>query len=391
MTRLPARTPRRAAMAAAVALGLLAAPACDRKSDLEHERGAPPPPPPASASAGACQAGGGKPGDTVTAQFFPAKVQGFCVDPNGETRAYGADAPDGIDQVCLQQFDGDCEVYKSFGLERVVTLRYVDGGGSEGVVDAVLSRFASAEGAYGFFTRRLVGNADPAQAAPGALTAGGAAALGSGSASVWRAKYVAELYYINPDEPPERAIALGRAVLTPLAKQIGDRLTGELALPAAARALPAEHRVPFGVAYELRDLLGVAGTGAGAFGFYRDGKQRWRVLSIERPDEAGAKDVMESLKRALDGKWEKGTLPPAMQVSVSVEGGGPKLGWMFARSGSRVFGVGDEEYALGADATAETVAEVCLDRAQKLEKLRQLVQGPAPTGGKAAGPKADGG
>ena len=390
MKRLPAHSIRRS-IAAGAALGLLAVAACDRKSELEQERGTPPPPPSASASPGACKAGGGKPSDAATAKFFPAKVEGFCVDPNGETRAYGADAPDGIDQVCLQQFNGDCEVYKSYGLERVVTLRYVDGGGSGGVVDVVLSRFASAEGAYGFFTRRLVGSADPAQHAPEALTAGGAGALGSGSASVWRAKYVVELYYINPDEAPERAIELGRAVLTPLAAQMGERLTGERALPAAARVLPAEHRVPFGVAFELRDLLGVAGTGAGAFGFYRDGTKRWRVLSVVRPDEAGAKDVMESLKRALDGKWEKGTLPPALQASVTVEGGGPKLRWLFARSGSRVFGVGDEEYAVGADASAERVAEVSLDRDQKLAKLRQLLQGPASTKEKAPGPEADGG
>ena len=32
-----------------------------------------------------------------------------------------------MDDVCTSAFDGECEVYKRFGLDRVVVLRYVDG------------------------------------------------------------------------------------------------------------------------------------------------------------------------------------------------------------------------------------------------------------------------
>jgi hypothetical protein len=325
----------------------------------------------------------------VSAGFFPAVVAGFCIDPNGETRAFGADAPSGIDKVCTEQFNGDCEVYKSYGLQRVVTLRYVDGGGSTGTVDVVVSRFASVEGAYGFFTRRLIGGSDPVARAPEELGAGTIGALGAGSASVWRGTHVAELIYTNPDEPPQRAIELGRAVLGPLATKLGEKLPGERTLPAAVAELPEEHRVRFGISYELGELLGVHGTGAGAYGFYQQGKQRWRVLCIVRPDEAGAKDVAETIYKALGAKTMKGVPFAARSLTLTSEGSGPKLSWVVARAGNRVFGVGDEEYALGPDRSAPEAAEVSLSGEAKLAQLQRLVQDSSGEGAADAGPQAD--
>ena len=120
---------------AALALALLGG--CRRST--EPEQGVAPPPVP-SARVGLCKSGGGAVTDAASRAFFPRQVAGYCIDPNGETRAYGADATAPIDQVCLEQFDGECEIYKGFGLDRVVTLRYVDGGGTTGEVSVSLAR-----------------------------------------------------------------------------------------------------------------------------------------------------------------------------------------------------------------------------------------------------------
>src|SRR6185503_5898268 len=120
------------------------------------------------------------PTDSVTAAFFPRAVAGYCVDPNGDTRAYGDGAKATLDDVCTQQLDGECEVYKSYGLRRVTTLRYVDGGGTPGAVAVTLSRFASKEGAFGFYTKRVVADGDPARIALTEIPAGTLGTLGSG-------------------------------------------------------------------------------------------------------------------------------------------------------------------------------------------------------------------
>ena len=60
--------------------------ACQKERTVE--RGAPPPPI-ASSKPGACASGGGTVKDSVSAAFFPRTAGDYCVDPNGEARAFG--------------------------------------------------------------------------------------------------------------------------------------------------------------------------------------------------------------------------------------------------------------------------------------------------------------
>ncbi len=55
-----------------------------------------------------------------------------------------------------------------------------------------------------------------------------------------------------------------------------------------------------GVSYAAKDLLGIAGTGPGALGFYREGAERYRVFALTRSDEDSAKDVLKTLRK-VDG------------------------------------------------------------------------------------------
>jgi hypothetical protein len=343
-----------------------------RGGENGDEQGAAPPPIVAP-KPGVCTSGGGESGDKPTSAYFPRVSGDYCLDPNGETRAYGEDAKGTLDEVCTQQFDGECEVYKSYGLERVVTLRYVDGKGSPGAVAVTLSRYASNEGGYGFFTKRIVADGDPREVAPEPLEAGAVGALGSGIAYVFRGEYVAELSYTNEVESPDQMRESSRRVLPALAKAIGERLPGEPALPAAAQALPADHRIPMGIRYEYQDVLDVAGLGRGAVGYYKDGEKRFRVFVLVRSDEDAAKDVLSTLKKLDGAKVLKDAPVPALSVPRQRTDTSPRVQWVIARHGSRVFGIGDEELVLGADQPPDKRAKVELTEDEKLARLKSLV------------------
>lgn len=357
-----------------LALLPVAALGCDKK-EADGERGSAPPPV-ASTKPGACAGGGGTVSDSTSAPFFPRVAGGYCVDPNGEVRAYGEGASGTLDEVCTQLFDGECEVYKGFGLERVVTMRYVDGKGSPATVNVNLSRFKDKEGAYGFFTKRVVGDSDPTEATTQKLEAGAAGSLGSGIAYVWRGEHVAELSYANELESPDQLKQSSQAVLPTLAKEIGEKLPGDKNAPQAVQALPEASRVPLGVSYESKDVLGISGVGPGALGFYKDGDKRWRVFAIVRADEEAAKDVMKTLKKVDGAKTIKGVAFEPMSFARTEEGG-PRVEWVVARKGQSVFGVGDEELVLSADQSAEAAKKLRLEEAQKIEKLGALVGAPA--------------
>jgi hypothetical protein len=335
-------------------LALLAA-QC-KQNELSDERGAAPPPV-QSSRPDTCASGGGEIKDAVSKPLVPRISGDYCIDPHGEARAYGAQAGSALDTVCRELFNGECEVYKSFGLERVVTLRYVDGKGSPGSVNLNLSRFSTPAGAYAFFTKRVVADSDPFTSAPEALDAGAVGALGSGIAYVWKAEHVAELSYNNEIETPDQLRASGRRVLVPIAQGVGKLLPGSAELPAPAARLPRDNQVSLGISYGLDRLLGIDGLGPGAVGFYRADSTRWRMLVASRPDADAARDVLRTLQK-LGGKELKNQTPTV----ISLERPG-KVEWLFFAQGADVMGVGDEEFA------PETAR---LDDKNKLERLRAL-------------------
>ena len=344
---------------------------CDKKQPPEAERGAAPPPI-QSSKPGTCASGGGTVSDKVSAGMFARTAGDYCVDPNGETRAYGENAPANLDKVCTELFDGECEVYKSFGLKRVVTLRYVDGKGSPGAVNVNLSHFASKDGAYAFFTKRVVADADPVESAPAKLEAGGAAAAGTGIAYVWRGEYVVELSYTNEVEAPDQLKQSAAKAIPPIAKALGEKIGGDKEPPKAVVALPAAGLLPMGISFTTGDALGISGVGVGAIGYYKDGAKRWRTLSVARTDEAAAKDVISTLKKVDGAKALKGTTYDAISLDRRDDDASPKITWMICRKGDQVFGIGDEEYVVTATMAAAEVQKVSLTEAEKAEHLKKL-------------------
>ncbi len=327
---------------AMLAILFLATAGCKRAP--EKERGDAPPAV-LSAVAGLCNAGGGKVSDAIAAKLLPGVVAGYCIDPNNEIRTYGRDGKGTIEQVCTELFDGECEVYRAYGLERVVSARYADGTGTPGTVTVNLSRFESGQSAFGFFTKRVVGDADPATLTTELFDAGAMGTLGSGVAYLWRGVHVAELSYSNDNEAPDALKASSKRILPLLGKAIGDLLPGDRELPAAARLLPAEGRLALGLVFEPKDVLGISGAGPGAFGSYRDGQRRYRVMALERANDQAAQDVIKTFRR-VDGASEQKGPPATIAFGQRMVSDGSKLEWILGRAGRVVVAIGDDEHGM---------------------------------------------
>ncbi len=369
-------------MARVAALGALAALAggCggDKKDtgggDRPAPRGAPPPPSAeAAARPGACKAGGGEVKDPVSAAFFPRASAGYCVNPEGETKAFGEKAPKPIDGIC-GLFDGGCELYRQHQVKRTASVDYVDGAGSPATVTATLSQFASSEFAYAMFTRRVTSDEDPARTdMPKAVDVGVQGALGTGSLYAQKGPYLLELSYVNTDEDEKRMRESGEKVLPPLAKDIAAKLPGGPDVPPAVGKLPTEGRLPLGVAYAAAAALGVEGTGPGAVGFYREGDKRYRVLVVNKADPDQAKDVLKLFAKKRGAAEEKNLGDAAVRLMLQDGEDAPKAEWFVARKGPLVVGVGDEPFAVKPGASAAEFEKASLPRDDKRKRLQTLL------------------
>jgi hypothetical protein len=358
----------------AVALtAALLLPSCKDKPDPGSGS---PPAPPASAAAPsrACDQGGGSIKDPAMAAVFPRAVSGYCIDPHGEYRSFGEGSPKPLDAVCTEAFNGACDQYKSFGLKSVAEFHYVHGGGSSGAVEVVASKFASAEGAYGMFTSRVVGDHDPAQERfPRDMKLPGAAAQGTGSAYLWKGQLFVELTYTNETETPKQLAESSSTVLNALGAEIAAKLPGTPELPLSAAALPTEKRLPLGILFEPKDAFETSGAGAGAQGFFKDGEKRYRVLSITRADPDQARDVLQSIGKRKGAAREKEPLGDGAVRLMTGDADSPRLEWVVARAGKQLFGVGDEPNALKNEMSAADREKVSLSREQKHALLKSLL------------------
>lgn len=357
-----------------LALALVAAPAfVGCKKNEPAPAPAPEAPPSASApapGADAC-ANPGTVDDSVSAAFFPKTVPGACLEPKGDTRTYGERAKSTLEELCTTAFDGECEVYRGFGVKRVVGVRYAEGGGKQGTVEVYVNRFATKAGALAMFSKRVVGESDPADPqAPKSFGAGERSALGTGRGYVWSGEYLVELTYTNDDGSltQDAFKASADAVIAPIGKAIGAALPADTSAVPSLAALPVGSQIPGGVAFYPSDGFGIPHLGPVAVGFYRDGETRFRIFAIARGDANEAKADMRLFKSRPKAKPEAALGEEA--VSVELEGGAEKGGASFvvARVGNTVIGVGSEPFA-----TAQSA-----DEAARKARLKSLVTALAP-------------
>lgn len=337
----------------AFAFAALAAAGCKKNEPAPSQSAPPPPAEPAQVAADACATPGAV-DDAISAAFFPRSVAGACLEPKGDTRTFGERGKSTLEELCTTAFDGECEVYRSFGVKRVVGVRYVEGGGKQGTVEVYVNQFATKAGALGMFSKRVVGESDPADpAAPKAFGAGERSALGTGRGYVWSGEYLVELTYTNDDGSltQEAFKASADAVLAPIGKAIGAALPADTTAVPSVAALPIGSQIPGGLAFYPTDGFGVPHLGPVALGFYRDGDTRFRIFAIAHGDANEAKGEMRLFKTRPKAKPEAGLGEEA--VAVELEGGADRPGTPFvvARTGSTVIGVGTEPFA--ADKTLD--------------------------------------
>jgi hypothetical protein len=335
---------------------------------------APPPPPPVPSSASGtdvCAGGGGQDTDGISAPFVPRATGGYCLDPQSEPKTYGDKGKLSMDEVCTTAFDGECEVYKRFGLDRVVVLRYVDGSGAPNSIEVNLSRFATIDGAYGMFTKRVVADGDPVRATVKPLEAGAAAATSSSNAYVWRGNYLAELTFVTEDTKmtPEAMARANEQSTAPIAKQIGSRLPGPQNLPLSAATLPPASHLPLGIAYYPKDALGLTAIGPVAVGYYKDGEKRWRDVAIARNDVDAAKEAFRAFRLKAGSQPVKGLGEEAVEVVVQEAADRAKAEYVVARKGALILAVGDEELVLEPGMPNDKMAPLKLTRDEKIQKL----------------------
>lgn len=325
--------------------------------------------------------------DVPELSLVPFELAGFCIDRNVELRAVEKQAPrpgfprvttSELEEACQRRLGTLCASYLEDGLERLVAFRYSGGAGQAGALDVLLSRFASNEGSFASFSDQVLGDADPAALKVDALEPAGTAVRLGNVALGWRGPYLVRLSYTNSAEPSaERARsadALFRGVLQQVARALNEADPGSVILPRAVQSLPVADRVPFAVRYQTGPVLGVAGVRGGAQGYYREGKRRWRVLLVVRPDPDSAQDVIDAFERHRDGYALKYDPLPALRFNERRPAGEANLDWVLGRKGSIVIGIGDDPATSTEIATAEKMEKLTLW--QKLELLSEVASRP---------------
>jgi hypothetical protein len=366
--------PRAAAIHRCAVSSIVAAfvvPACDGDPPPRRD-----PPPIVSAPApGACAGAESAPRDPFARALLPLRSGALCADPHGSERAYGEDAEKPFERACDELLDGECEIYRSLGAVRTMEVRYVDDGGSSATATVLLSKFSTSEGAYAMFTLRVVGDGDPAsEVTPKQIDAGLAAAAGVNNAYVVRGPFLAEV--VLTDDKAGSVAALRAAAdrhVIPLAKAIGAKLTGDLSPPPAVAALPESARLPLGVRYHTRDVLGIAGAGPGAVGYYREGDKRYRIGAMLRRDGDQAKDLLATFAKEPGAAREKAPYDGFVRLIVQPPGELPSE-WVLGRARGVVLGIGDEVRVLRDTMTGEERGKLLLSTKEEMEKLKGMLE-----------------
>ena len=256
---------------------------------------------------------------------LPGRVGGFCLDPNADVKRYGEGTSLPLDAVCVELFNGECEIYKRYGLQGVKTTNYIAAKSPTTSVAVVVSAFQSSAGAYGFFTRRVLGDGLPSQVTVRRLDVPGRAAQGPGALYIWRGKQVVEMNYVSELETPEEIIKSGEIVLRELARATSALLLGSTEPQASVLLLEAVIKQDFGVVVHADGLLGQHGSGPYAVGFVESSegiREPYRLLVAERRDESSASDLVKTITRSLPSKKLKDR--DAYRVRFSAEGQTPE-------------------------------------------------------------------
>jgi len=265
------------------------------------------------------------------------RVAGHCVDPRIDVRSYGVGAKAPLDSVCTELFNGECELYKTYGLEAVRTFEYAPSVGTDHAVSVVVSEFRTGQGAFGFLTRRILAGGPPESLTVEPLELQGQGALGLGVAYLRRGKRVVELTYVSTTDTPQEVETKSKQFLPALAQGIALSLGGDQELPSVARRISMPGQLKLGLELPPDGLFGLTGSGPYALAYFGAAADAHRLVAIESADEPSAKDTMRLLSTA--GSLHKIKGSEVVQLRVTEEERPPQ-DWYFLRRDRLIVGVG---------------------------------------------------
>ena len=293
-----------------------------------------------------------------------------CVAQNADIARYGLGSRQPLGDVCTQLFNGECELYKSFGLRGVTTAQIVPEAGGEYFVQLTVSQFQDSIGAFGFYSHRLLGDEHPRHITVESLKVDGRGALGLGIAYLFRGQMVWELTYLSDSETPTQVKNNSPGVLAKLTQSIARAAVGVTAPPHSVGRLEEEPGLwPLGVKFEAEGIWDLPGAGKGSVAYIREG-QAHRVLLAEREDERGAKDLLAALLRSGPFKKLKGTNVYRVRRHLSQK---DDERWYFERRGKRLIGLSrDAQHSnvVGAKERKKFESEFEVFALKRLQKFR---------------------
>ncbi len=308
---------------------------------------------------------------TVTVGL-PERAAGHCIDPTTDVRSYGTGAPASLEMVCRDLFGGECDLYRSHGLESVKVLRYAPMASSSSSVSVVVSRFRTSRGAFGFFTHRTFARGAASSLEIKPLPLRGQGAIGEGIAYVRRGNQLVELRYVSDTETPAEIAKRSPSVLVPLARAIAESLGGNHTPPSVAQRVTLPSAKPLSTQLRPDGFLGLVGTGPYAIAHYDGPEYPHRLVVIEAVEEPGARDALNLMKTA--GRYHKLKGRDVFSVRVARQNA-PAEVWLFRQVGKLLLGVGPAATgtvrAVGPqdrEAMEERWAAFCLSRLRRLQE-----------------------
>jgi len=283
-----------------------ALPSCSPWTGCPKDKPEGTPPPTADSSSSPAQRsepGGGGSILTCPGRRVPRTRGGYCVDPHGNKNLRRKRRPKPIDAICTEAFNGECEIYKSFGSARSPSS------------DMSMGRLAR----HGRCRRLAVHRADGAYAcspsascptgirraadSPKALAVDGVGPRGSARPGFGKARCSSSSRTPMRSRHPIRWLQPARRCSRPCR---GDRETAarSATMPTAGgTAAPGQPRFPSVSCSSRRTRFEVEGRGRRA-GFYRDGEKRYRCFRSRVQTRSGQGRAQESLtsKRASTEK-----------------------------------------------------------------------------------------
>jgi hypothetical protein len=295
---------------------------------------------------------------------LPQRVGPLCSDPHSSPRVAGASDAANLEDTCRDWLAESCNELVEHGVMRIAEQHYVDGTGGPESLRATVFRFRRPEGAYAYFTSRLLGVTHPSRLAARSLDGVPSGVVQGERASILHGPTVVELVFASPRLTQEQL----REGAVPLFETIGREVSAALPdtnlVPDSVALLPLLERIPFGLRYVESDALGIEGAGPGAFGYYARADRRYQVYVYEGGDEGAASDVERTFRRSFGfRKLEKMALG-AFELEVGPEFGGGR--WLVGRVGGRLAGAGEDLIDVAGEPQEVRDAR----RLSRLEKFR---------------------